>query len=239
MTFAGVSLIWPWCPCLERCILKDHKPHSPLHQGETWCAWRSRLIRQSIQAKWKFLKWHPTCVNTHTFVWHSLLDKQVFKKQSNICHCVQNMICHTGGRRDYYYSLHYWDEWVFFFSFYKYIQNKYVPKRYNQIPCTFTLPTPVYLQVYHRKNKQAWWFVQCSEMQVLLAKLQSFLLKMRPEIHISNGAKGYIDHTEFQVYTLFHLSVGRKTQVQCQICMRPKSMQMIMRPNRLYASNST
>lgn len=74
-------------------------------------------------------------------------------------------------------------------------------------------------------------------MQVLLAKLKSFLLKMRPELHISNEAKGYIDHTEFQVYTLFHLSVGRKTQVRCQICMRPKSMQMIMRPNRLHASN--
>lgn len=114
MTFAGVSLIWPWCPSLERCILKDHKPHSPLHQGETRCAWRSRLIRQSIQAKWKFLEWHPTCVNTHTFVCHSILDKQGFKKQSNICHCIQNTICHTGGRRDYRYSPHYWDEWVFF-----------------------------------------------------------------------------------------------------------------------------
>lgn len=143
MTFAGVSLIWPWCPSLERCILKDHKPHSPLHQGETWCAWRSRLIRQSIQAKWKFLEWHPTCVNTHTFVCHSIFDKQGFKKQSNICHCIQNMICHTEGkeRLPLFSTLL---RWMGFLSFYKYIQNKYVPKSYNQIPCTLTLPTPVY-----------------------------------------------------------------------------------------------
>lgn len=114
MTFAGVSLIWPWCPSLERCILKDHKPHSPLHQGETWCAWRSRLIRQSIQAKWKFLEWHPTCVNTHTFVCHSILDKQVLKNSQIFAIASRIWSVTQRGRRDCHYSPHYWDEWVFF-----------------------------------------------------------------------------------------------------------------------------